>query len=39
MIVTEWPQYEGLDYSGKIVVDGRRIRSAERTAAVYEGLR
>ena len=38
VIVTEWPQYEELDYRGKIVVDGRRIRKAEKTAAFYEGL-
>ncbi|MEM1831476.1 MAG: UDP-glucose/GDP-mannose dehydrogenase family protein [Desulfurococcaceae archaeon] len=38
VIVTDWPQYEELDYSGKIVVDGRRIKKAEKTAAHYEGI-
>lgn len=38
LIVTEWPQFEELDYSGKIVIDGRRVRAAERTARVYEGV-
>ncbi|MEM2297795.1 MAG: UDP binding domain-containing protein [Ignisphaera sp.] len=38
VIATDWPQYEELDYSGKIVVDGRRIKKAEKTAAFYEGL-
>ncbi len=38
LILTEWPEFEGLDYSGKIVIDGRRIRKAEKTAGVYEGL-
>ncbi|HIP89500.1 MAG TPA: UDP-glucose/GDP-mannose dehydrogenase family protein [Thermococcus paralvinellae] len=38
LIVTEWEEFEGLDYSGKIVIDGRRIRSAEKTAKVYEGV-
>ncbi|NJE30174.1 UDP-glucose/GDP-mannose dehydrogenase family protein [Thermococcus sp. 18S1] len=38
LIVTEWQQFEELDYSGKIVVDGRRVRAAERTARIYEGV-
>lgn len=38
LIVTEWPEFEKLDYSGKIVIDGRRIKKAEKTAEVYEGL-
>ncbi len=38
LIVTEWPQFEELDYSDKIVIDGRRVRAAERTARVYEGV-
>jgi len=38
LIVTEWPEFEELDYSGKIVIDGRRIRSAEKTARIYEGV-
>lgn len=37
LIVTEWLEFEELDYSGKIVIDGRRIRSAEKTARIYEG--
>jgi len=38
LIVTEWKEFEKLDYSGKIVIDGRRVRAAERTAKVYEGV-
>lgn len=38
LIVTEWPEFEKLDYSGKIVIDGRRVRKAEETARVYEGV-
>jgi len=38
VIVTDWSQYEELDYSGKIVIDGKRIKKAEETAAFYEGL-
>jgi UDPglucose 6-dehydrogenase len=38
LIVTEWKEFEDLDYSGKIVIDGRRIRKAEQEAAIYEGV-
>ena len=38
IIQTAWPEFENLDYSGKIVIDGRRIKSAQRTAKVYEGI-
>ncbi|AHL22944.1 UDP-glucose dehydrogenase family protein [Thermococcus nautili] len=38
LIVTEWREFEELDYSGKIVIDGRRVRKAEETAEIYEGV-
>jgi len=38
LIVTEWKEFEELDYSGKIVVDGRRVKKAEETAKIYEGV-
>ncbi|CAB50069.1 UDP-glucose dehydrogenase family protein [Pyrococcus abyssi] len=38
LILTEWRDFESLDYSGKIVIDGRRVRSAEKTAKIYEGV-
>jgi UDPglucose 6-dehydrogenase len=37
-IVTEWKEFEDLDFTGKIVIDGRRILKAKREAAVYEGV-
>ena len=37
VIAAEWPQYQKLDYRGKIVVDGRRIEKA-REAEIYEGM-
>lgn len=37
LIMTEWPEFEGLDYRGKIVIDGRRISRA-REAGIYEGV-
>lgn len=38
LITTEWPEFEELDYSGKIVIDGRRIKKAEKSAKIYEGV-
>jgi UDPglucose 6-dehydrogenase len=37
LIVTEWEEFERLDYRGKIVIDGRRIAKA-REGKVYEGV-
>ena len=37
LILTEWDEFEKLDYSGKIVIDGRGI-SAARKARIYEGI-
>jgi UDPglucose 6-dehydrogenase len=38
LIVTEWREFEHLDYSGKIVIDGRRVEKAKKEAAIYEGV-
>jgi UDPglucose 6-dehydrogenase len=38
VIATEWSEYENLSYKDKIVVDGRRVERARRTAKLYEGL-
>lgn len=38
LIVTEWAEFESLDYSGKIVIDGRRIEKAMKEAKVYDGV-
>lgn len=37
LIVTEWEEFEHLDYRGKIVIDGRRIQKATE-ASIYEGV-
>ena len=37
LIVTEWDEFNDLDYRGKIVIDGRRISKA-REAMIYEGV-
>jgi len=37
VIVTEWEEFNNLDYKGKIVIDGRRVPKA-REARIYEGI-
>jgi UDPglucose 6-dehydrogenase len=37
LILTEWGEFEGLDYTGKLVIDGRRIENA-RIGSIYEGV-
>jgi UDPglucose 6-dehydrogenase len=37
LILTEWEEFSGIDYSGKIVIDGRRVEKAMK-ARIYEGL-
>ena len=38
LIVTEWKEFESLDYRGKLVIDGRRVEKARKEAATYEGV-
>jgi UDPglucose 6-dehydrogenase len=38
IIQTEWDEFEKQDYSGKIVIDGRLVESARKTAKIYEGI-
>jgi len=38
LIVTEWKEFESLDYHGKLVIDGRRVEKARKEAAIYEGV-
>ncbi|RLF29782.1 MAG: UDP-glucose 6-dehydrogenase [Thermoplasmata archaeon] len=38
LILTKWDEFRKLDYSGKIVVDGRRVLEAKKTARIYEGV-
>jgi len=37
LITTKWDEFKKLDYNGKIVIDGRRIKEAE-SAEIYEGV-
>ena len=38
LIVTEWKEFDNLEYHDKIVIDGRRIEKARTEAAIYEGV-
>ena len=38
LILTNWDEFRGLNYSGKIVIDGRRLIVAKKTAKIYEGV-
>jgi UDPglucose 6-dehydrogenase len=38
LLTTEWDEFKILDYSGKIVIDGRRLKNAEKTSKTYEGV-
>jgi len=38
LILTEWDEFKKLDYSGKFVIDGRRIPKAQKEALIYEGV-
>jgi UDPglucose 6-dehydrogenase len=38
LITTEWEEFEHLNYSGKTVIDGRKVIAASKTAKVYEGV-
>lgn len=37
LITTKWEEFKKLNYTGKIVIDGRRIKEAE-SAKIYEGV-
>jgi len=37
LITTKWDEFKKLDFKGKIVIDGRRLKEAE-TARIYEGV-
>ncbi len=38
LILTKWDEFKDLDYGGKIVIDGRRLLEAKKTAKIYEGV-
>ncbi len=38
IIATAWDEFKELDYSGCIVIDGRRILKAKKTAKEYDGV-
>ena len=38
IIATAWDEFKQLDYTDKLVIDGRRVLEAEKTAKKYEGV-
>jgi UDPglucose 6-dehydrogenase len=38
LITTKWEEFSALDFTDKIVIDGRRLTQAQQTARIYEGL-
>ena len=38
LILTDWKEFEELDYKDKIVIDGRRIQKARNKSRIYEGV-
>ena len=38
LITTKWEEFSALDFTGKIVIDGRRLNQAQKTARIYEGV-
>lgn len=38
IIATSWDEFKQLDFSGKLVFDGRRMLEAKKTAKIYEGV-
>ena len=37
-ILTEWEEFENLNYKDKIVIDGRKIEKAKKESKIYEGV-
>ena len=38
LIATEWDEFKRLDYTNKLVIDGRRVLEVKKTAEKYEGV-
>ena len=38
LTTTEWEEFENLDFTGKIIIDGRGNKKAEKEANQYEGV-
>jgi UDPglucose 6-dehydrogenase len=38
LIATAWEEFKNLDYSNKLVIDGRQLLEAKETAEIYEGV-
>jgi len=38
LITTIWDEFTQLDFTDKLVIDGRRLKNAQNTARIYEGV-
>jgi UDPglucose 6-dehydrogenase len=38
LITTKWEEFSILDFTGTIVIDGRHLNEAKKTARIYEGV-
>ncbi len=38
LILTDWEEFEHLNYKDKIVIDGRKIEKARKESKIYEGV-
>jgi len=38
LITTIWDEFTQLDFTDKLVIDGRRLKNAQKTAKIYEGV-
>ena len=38
LILTNWEEFEHLNYKDKVVIDGRKIEKARKESKIYEGV-
>jgi UDPglucose 6-dehydrogenase len=38
LITVEWDEFNNLDYTNKMVIDGRKIAQAQKQAKIYDGI-
>lgn len=38
LILTDWKEFESLNFDGKLVIDGRRLEKARNGSNIYEGI-
>jgi UDPglucose 6-dehydrogenase len=38
IVLTKWEEFENLNFSDKIIIDGRKIEKAKKESKIYEGI-